>query len=80
MSDKTTQASGGIGFFGALTIAFIVLKLMHFIDWSWLLVLCPIWGPLVLVLGIIVIYWLIIAGVLLYCGARKKKSKKKNMY
>lgn len=29
-------AAGGIGFCGLLAIAFIVLKLTGFIDWSWL--------------------------------------------
>lgn len=34
-------AAGGIGFCGLLAIAFIVLKLTGFIDWSWLWVLAP---------------------------------------
>lgn len=51
MSDNSTQ-SGGIGFLGLLTIVFIVLKLTHFIDWSWWWVLAPVWMPLVVV-GII---------------------------
>jgi hypothetical protein len=38
-----TQQSGGIGFIGLLTIAFIVLKLTEQIDWSWWWVLAPIW-------------------------------------
>lgn len=29
------KQSGGIGFLGPLTIAFIVLKLCAVIDWSW---------------------------------------------
>ena len=37
--------SGGIGFFGLLTIVFIVLKLTGFIDWSWWWVLAPFWIP-----------------------------------
>lgn len=37
-------ASAGIGFIGLLTIAFIVLKLTHVIDWSWWWVLSPLWG------------------------------------
>ncbi len=58
--EKTS--SGGLGFFGALTIAFIVLKLIGEIDWSWLWVLAPLWIPTLLVLGflfIIVLFWLI---------------------
>lgn len=48
-----------IGFFGLLQIAFIVLKLTDYIDWSWALVFVPfyIW------LGLIVLY-VIITGLL----------------
>jgi len=38
----STQASGGIGFFGLLTILFIGLKLGGIINWSWLWVLSPL--------------------------------------
>ena len=47
--------SGGLGFTGALTIAFIVLKLTHLIEWSWLWVLSPIWIPVSLSLLMFVI-------------------------
>lgn len=47
MSEKVsrTTTSGGIGFFGLLTLLFIGLKLTGQIDWSWWLVFAPIWGP-----------------------------------
>lgn len=45
-----TARSGGIGFTGLLTIAFIVLKLCGVISWSWLWVLSPIWISLGLAL------------------------------
>ena len=32
-----------IGFPELLTLVFIVLKLTHYIDWSWLWVLSPLW-------------------------------------
>ena len=32
-----------IGFLGLLTLVFIVLKLTHHIDWSWVWVLSPLW-------------------------------------
>ena len=32
-----------IGFLWLLTLVFIVLKLTHYIDWSWLWVLSPLW-------------------------------------
>lgn len=47
MSSKSASSSTGGGFFGLLTILFIGLKLTGFIDWSWWLILSPLWGPLV---------------------------------
>jgi hypothetical protein len=47
-----TNNSGGIGFFGLLGLVFITLKLLGVVDWSWWLVLSPLWGPLVLILAI----------------------------
>lgn len=40
---SSSSSSGGIGFAGALTIAFVVLKLTGVISWSWLWVLSPLW-------------------------------------
>lgn len=53
MSNQSSSSSGGIGFVGVLTIAFIVLKLMGVINWSWLWVLSPIWISLGIALLII---------------------------
>lgn len=36
-------SGAGIGFTGLLTITFIVLKLTHVINWSWVWVLSPVW-------------------------------------
>lgn len=46
--------AGDIGFFGALALVFIILKLTHVIDWSWVWVLSPIWIPLLIIIVIIV--------------------------
>jgi hypothetical protein len=57
---STTQSgSGGVGFTGLLTIAFVVLKLTGYISWSWWWVLSPIWISIGL-LALIVIIALII--------------------
>lgn len=59
MSDTTTKTSGGIGFFGLLGVAFIVLKLCKVIDWSWWFILMPIYLPIVFVIILyIIIFWL----------------------
>lgn len=48
-----SNSSGGIGFLGLLTIAFIVLKLIGRITWSWGWVLSPIWIPAILILLVV---------------------------
>jgi phosphoglycerol transferase MdoB-like AlkP superfamily enzyme len=66
VKNNGSSYSGGIGFGGLLTVAFIVLKLCHVIDWSWWWVLSPLWiglGVLILVLGIILTVALIAAMV-----------------
>ncbi len=62
--DKVSvNASGGIGITGLLTVAFVVLKLIGEISWSWWWVLSPIWisTGIALIIGIplIIIYILI---------------------
>ena len=49
------ESTGGIGFTGLLTIAFIVLKLCGVIDWSWMWVLSPIWISIILIVVILLI-------------------------
>jgi len=40
---SSSSRSGGIGFVGLLTILFIGLKLLNYIDWSWWWVVSPLW-------------------------------------
>jgi|2_EtaG_2_1085320.scaffolds.fasta_scaffold00109_33 hypothetical protein len=44
--------SGGIGFFGLLTVLFIGLKLTNYINWAWYWVLGPLWIPTALTLSV----------------------------
>ncbi len=53
------NSNGGIGFVGLLTIAFIVLKLLKVISWSWLWVLSPLWIAALLIIILIIIYILL---------------------
>lgn len=55
MTTNNNASNGGIGFFGALTILFIGLKLSGVIAWSWIWVLAPFWGPLIFALLLLVI-------------------------
>jgi hypothetical protein len=66
MSNESSSASsGGIGFFGLLTIVFIVLKLTHVISWSWWWVFSP---PL-----FCVSIWLALIGVYIIAAIRAKR-------
>lgn len=61
-NSSSSSSSGGIGFCGLLTVAFIVLKLCGVISWSWWWVLSPLWisfGLVVAVLLIVGILWLV---------------------
>lgn len=53
--NENGKAAGGVGLCGLLAIAFIVLKLTHVIEWSWLWVLSPLWIPAAIVAGILII-------------------------
>lgn len=53
--NKPKVSVHAIGFLDVLGIAFIVLKLLHIIDWSWWLVLLPIYGPFVLITILLII-------------------------
>lgn len=69
MSTNTTATrSGGIGFFGLLTILFVALKLTGVIAWSWLWVLAPLWMPLAIVLVLGVLFGI---GVLIRAAIKK---------
>lgn len=59
MSKSNSSATGGIGFTGLLTIAFIILKLTHNIDWNWWWVLSPIWITLAIVIIVLLIVFVI---------------------
>lgn len=48
--------SSGIGILGILLIIFIVLKLLNVINWSWLVVLIPLWISLgMFIVGLLII-------------------------
>ena len=55
-SESKSSASAGIGFFGLLQIAFIVLKLCGVITWSWWAVFIPTLANI----GIIVVIFIVL--------------------
>lgn len=45
-----SNSSSGIGVLGLLGVAFVILKLTGYIDWSWWLVTAPFWGGFALII------------------------------
>ena len=62
------QNTGGIGFFGLLTIVLITLKLIDIINWSWWLVLLPM----------IVVHVVGFAGAVIIVAIKYNIKKKRN--
>ena len=55
-----TEVYSGPSTLGLLGVAFVVLKLLHIIEWSWWWVLAPFWAPLALVAIILIIIGIVI--------------------
>lgn len=52
------NSAGGISFFGALLLIFIVLKLTHVINWSWFWVLSPLWIEAIIFVAILLLIFI----------------------
>lgn len=64
MKNSSSSSSSGASAIGLLGVAFVVLKLTGFINWSWWLVTLPFWGAPVLFL-------LILTGIFIYKMPKK---------
>lgn len=66
MKNNKSTSTCSISFTGALTIAFIILKLCNVINWSWVWVLSPLWigfalslvGLLIVAIVTVIAIWL----------------------
>lgn len=67
MSESKTVNNNSIGFFGLLTLILITLKLTGYIDWSWWLVLMPLFVPVIIIFTILV--------TILLLGARVRQRR-----
>lgn len=70
-NNSSSQASGGLGFTGALTILFIALKLTKAISWSWWWVLSPIW---ISAADVIVITGLVMLGAFVAVSVKERRT------
>lgn len=57
MKDNKISYTPSLTFLDVLCIVFIVLKLTHVINWSWWVVLAPIWGGILVVIIIVLILY-----------------------
>lgn len=58
--ETNNTTNSGIRFAGLLTVAFIVLKLVGVINWSWWWILAPVWISAIIGIIILVIVLIII--------------------
>lgn len=73
---RTSTTSSGVGFLELLTVAFVILKLCHVIDWSWWWVLAPTWIPLALAAAILIVCGIIkLIGWILSRRRRKQREQ-----
>jgi hypothetical protein len=70
--EVVVRGGGGLSLLSVLGVVFIVLKLVGVIDWSWWLVLLPLYGPIALLLVIALVFF-IIAGLVAGIGALLNK-------
>jgi hypothetical protein len=61
----SNNATNSISFFSLLGLSFIILKLTNYINWSWWLVLLPLYGLPVVVISL----WLACVLAIVACGA-----------
>ena len=73
---KGTSSAGGISTLGMLGVAFVVMKLTGYIDWSWWYVTMPFWGGIALVIAGFLIF--ILYKLIKYFIARRKYHKESN--
>ena len=55
---ENSTKSGGIGCLSVIGIVLIILKLLAIepvAHWSWIWVLCPYWGPIVLIVFLVIL-------------------------
>ena len=74
-NNSSNSQQGGIGFVGLLTIAFIILKLLGKITWSWWWVLSPIWISVVIVIVVLFCIGIGFIGYSYYKDRKLKDSK-----
>lgn len=67
---SSDSSSSGMSLLGVLQVVFIVLKLCGLIDWTWKVVLIPLW----IELGLLAIAFAIIIGGSVYQYSKQRRG------
>lgn len=59
--EKSSSASGGIGFAGAFFLVLLVLKLTGHLSWSWWWVTAPLWIPFLI--GVLIVVGMLLCWI-----------------
>jgi len=79
MSDNdNNRSTGGVGFFGLLFIALLVLKLIGIINISWWWITAPLWAPTTICIVLIIILCIIRMCIRLRAYHTEDKIRKSN--
>ena len=68
-----TTVNTGIGFFPLLFLVLMVLKLTHYINWSWAWITLPLWGGIAFMIGL---YVAVVIAVLIAEFFKSRREKK----
>jgi glucan phosphoethanolaminetransferase (alkaline phosphatase superfamily) len=79
MPNSSSSSSSGIGFTGALTITFIILKLCKVITWSWIWVLSPLWIATAIYLFVILAIYIVYVSFKRYDNKNLKHTLRNNV-
>ena len=72
------SSSDGIGVFGLLGVAFVVLKLTGVIDWSWWWVTCPFWIGLAII-GVFILISVLAVNIQDWVLSKRRSKKLKEL-
>lgn len=57
-NNNSDTTKTGLGFLSILTLIFVVAKIFNLIQWPWLLVFIPLWGPVLTLIVFSLLAWL----------------------
>lgn len=59
-NEGSTTVKSGVGVLGPLQVAFIILKILKVIEWSWFWVFTPLWIDILGTIIIAVVFYIIL--------------------